>query len=261
LQNKNLLILLVTVILLGNTIAQDSSNKIIVKEKHPINLDNTYTLEASNIIENSELIILQGFPLSKTDYKINYRTKRFSLSDSLQYSIFDTMYISYSSIIVPIKKEYNHRKLEVRYDDKLQDSILIIRNDLAPLSSESMFGEGIKRSGSLSRGFSIGTNQDMKLNSGMRLQFSGKLSDDLEIVAALTDQNIPIQPEGTTERLEELDQVFIKVKHTNAAAAFGDFEITSTIGEFGKLKRKTQGLEGEVFSKDPTGFPVLTMNN
>ncbi len=245
-QNKTLFILLISLLLLGKVIAQDNSNKKTITEKHPINLDNSYRLKESNIILNSEQIILQGFPLNKNDYSINYRTKTINLSDSLQYSLFDTLHITYASIDVPIKKEYSHRKLEVRYDDKLQDSIRVIRNELA-FSSKSLFGEGIKRSGSISRGFSIGTNQDMKLNSGMRLQFSGKLSSDLEIVAALTDQNIPIQPEGTTERLEELDQVFIKVKHTNATATFGDFEMKNSVGEFGKINRKMQGLEGEVF--------------
>jgi len=242
---------------LGTVIAQDNSNRKTVNEKHPINLNNSYILEASNVVQNSEQIVLNGSSLKSIYYKINYRTKSISLSDSLDYSIFDTLHISYSSIIVPLKNEYRHRKLEVRYDDKMQDSIMIIRNEMAPLSSESMFGEGIKRSGSLSRGFTVGTNQDMKLNSGLRLQFSGKLSDDLEIVAALTDQNIPIQPEGTTERLEELDQVFIKVKHPNAAATFGDFQIESVIGEFGKLRRKTQGLEGEVFLGDTRGKGIL----
>jgi hypothetical protein len=243
-------------LLLNNIFAQQYSNKKSVKEKHPINLNNLYKLEESNIIPNSEEIELQGILLKKNDYSVNYRTKTISLSDSLQYSLFDTLYFSYTSIIVPIEKEYSNRKLEVRYDDKLQDSIRVIRNELA-LSSESLFGEGINRSGSISRGFSIGTNQDMKLNSGMRLQFSGKLSSDLEIVAALTDQNIPIQPEGTTERLEELDQVFIKVKHTNAAATFGDFEMKSSVGEFGKINRKMQGLEGEVFIGDTKGKGVI----
>lgn len=242
--------------LLNNIFAQQYSNKKSVKEKHPINLNNSYKLEESNIIPNSEEITLQGISLNKNDYIVNYRTKTISLSDSLQYSLFDTLYFSYTSIIVPIEKEYSNRKLEVRYDDKLQDSISVIRNELA-FSSESLFGEGINRSGSISRGFSIGTNQDMKLNSGMRLQFSGKLSSDLEIVAALTDQNIPIQPEGTTERLEELDQVFIKVKHTNAAATFGDFEMKSSVGEFGKINRKMQGLEGEVFIGDTKGKGVI----
>ncbi len=218
----------------------------MITEKHPINLDNSYKLKELNIIPNSEKIILQNYQLNKNQYSINYRTKLISLSDSLNYSLFDTLYISYISISVPLKKTYNHRRLEVRYDDLLKDSIRVVKNSTT-LTSKNIFGEGIKKSGSISRGFSVGTNQDMKLNSGMRLQFSGKLSDDLEIVAALTDQNIPIQPEGTTERLEELDQVFIKVKHKNANATFGDFEMQSRVGEFGKLNRKMQGLEGEMF--------------
>ena len=244
-------------LMLSNIFAQDSLVKTIFREKHPINLNNIYILQESNIISQSEQIFLQGFPLNQDDYSINYRTKIVSLSDSLQYSIFDTIYINYKSIDVKLKKEYSRRKLEIRYDDKMNDTIRVIRNELKAFSSESLFGEGIKRSGSISRGFSVGSNQDMKLNSGMRLQFSGKLSSDLEIVAALTDQNIPIQPEGTTERLEELDQVFIKVKHPNAIATFGDFEMKSTIGEFGKINRKMQGIEGEVFKNNTRGKAII----
>lgn len=243
--------------MVSNIFAQDNSNLKFVKEKHPINLNNIYKLQESNIIPNSESIFLQSSTLKKSDFTINYRTKIISLSDSLHYSIFDTLFVTYSSIDVPIKDKYSNRKLEIRYDDKMQDTIRVIRNELASFSPEAMFGEGIKRSGSISRGFSIGTNQDMKLNSGMRLQFSGKLSSDLEIVAALTDQNIPIQPEGTTERLEELDQVFITIKHPNAAATFGDFEIKNSIGEFGKINRKMQGLEGELFLGKIRGKGIL----
>ncbi len=252
-----LFILLISFILGSNIVAQKKSGKIIISEKHPINLNNKYELNASNIVPNSEKIILRGRSLNHNNYSINYRTKIFSLSDSLKYSVFDTLYIIYTSVKVPLKKEYYKRKLEVRYDDKLRDSISIIKNELVPLTSETIFGKGIKRSGSISRGFSIGTNQDMQLNSGMRLQFSGKLSNDLEIVAALTDRNVPIQPEGTTERLEELDQVFIKVKHPNAAATFGDFQMTSNVGEFGKITRKMQGLEGEIFSGKTKGKGII----
>ena len=249
--------ILLIFLLLCNIFAQNNYNITIVNESHPINLNNIYKLQETNILPNSEKIILQGLLLKTYDYSINYRTKIISLSDSLHYSIFDTLRIEYATIIVPIKDEYRNRKLEIRYDDKMQDTIRVIRNELASLSSEAMFGEGIKRSGSISRGFSIGTNQDMKLNSGMRLQFSGKLSSDLEIVAALTDQNIPIQPEGTTERLEELDQVYITIKHPNAAGTFGDFEMKNSVGEFGKINRKMQGLEGEVFLGNTRGKGIV----
>ena len=242
---------------MSNVFAQDNSNIKFIHEKHPINLNNIYKLKESNVILNSEKIFLKSTKLKKSDFTINYRTKIISLSDSLHYSIFDTLFVTYSSIDVPIKEKYSNRKLEIRYDDKMQDTIRVIRNELSSFSSEAMFGEGIKRSGSISRGFSIGTNQDMKLNSGMRLQFSGKLNSDLEIVAALTDQNIPIQPEGTTERLEELDQVFITIKHPNAAATFGDFEMKNSIGEFGKINRKMQGLEGEIFLGKTKGKGII----
>ena len=73
----------------------------------------------------------------------------------------------------------------------------------------------------------------------------GKLADDIELVAALTDENQPIQAEGNTERLDELDKVFIQVKHPNASAVFGDYVMTKRVGEFGNLDRKLQGLSGE----------------
>lgn len=237
--------------------AQDDYITKSVRDTIPINLDNIYKLSSVNIVQNSEVIILKNFPLSKSDYHINYQSATFSLSDSLEYSIFDTLYITYKTVNIPLKKKYSRRHLIVKYEDNMNDSIKIIKNDLTPLTSESIFGEGINRSGSISRGFTVGNNQDLKLNSSMRLQFSGKLSDDLEVVAALTDQNTPIQPEGTTERLEELDQVFIKVKHPNAAATFGDFEMKSSVGEFGKISRKMQGLEGELFFGNTTAKGVI----
>jgi len=237
--------------------AQVGFNVKTVQDTIPINLDNIYKLSSSNIIENSESIALKVFSLNKSDYIMNYRNSSFQLSDSLQYSIFDTLYITYKTINIPLRKKYSRRSLVVKYEDNINDSIKIIKSDLAPLTSESIFGEGINRSGSITRGFTVGSNQDLKLNSGMRLQFSGKLSDDLEVVAALTDENTPIQAEGTTERLEELDQVFIKVKHTNAAATFGDFEMKSSVGEFGEISRKMQGLEGELFIDKTYGKGVL----
>lgn len=237
--------------------AQEDYTFISVKDTIPINLDNSYRLSQTNIVEGSESIILKKFPLGSSDYRIDYRTVSFRLSDSLQYSIFDTLYITYKTIDIPFQKKYSRRSLVVKYEENMGDSIRVIKSDLTPLSSESIFGEGINRSGSISRGFTVGSNQDLKVNSGMRLQFSGKLSDELEVVAALTDQNTPIQPEGTTERLEELDQVFIKVKHPNAAATFGDFEMKSSVGEFGKISRKMQGLEGELFLGNVTGKGIL----
>ena len=94
----------------------------------------------------------------------------------------------------------------------------------------------MQKSGTLIRGFTVGTNKDFSLNSGLRLQLSGRLSDEIEVVAALTDENTPIQPEGNTERLEELDKVFIQVKHPNAIGTFGDYELHHILSVFLMMK-------------------------
>jgi len=88
------------------------------------------------------------------------------------------------------------------------------------------------------------------------MQLSGKLSSDLDIIAALTDENVPIQPEGTTQTLQELDKVFIELKNPRYGATLGDFvyEIGERHGgEFGRLSRKVQGVSGSASVKDAVG--------
>jgi hypothetical protein len=72
----------------------------------------------------------------------------------------------------------------------------------------------LQTSGSIMRGVQIGTNRDFSLNSGLNVELSGKLTEDVEIVAALTDEATPIQPEGNTQTLNEIDKVFWTTKQT-----------------------------------------------
>ncbi len=238
--------------------AQNKYNTFTATDTITINFDNLYNISSVSIIPFSEKIELRNRILERfTDYNFKYSTATFTLSDSLPYSIFDTLVITYETIKIGLRKEYKKRSLVFKYDEKRGDTLQVVQTEAGGFTPEDIFGPGLQKSGTLIRGFTVGTTKDFSLNSGLRLQLSGNLTEDIEIVAALTDQNTPIQPEGNTERLEEIDKVFIQIKHPNATGTFGDYNLTNRNGEFGVINRKLQGLMGTVNFKPHSGYVAV----
>jgi hypothetical protein len=239
---KNLIIISVFIL---TAYTSANAQTILLSDTLNVNIENSYKVSSLNIVPFSEQILIGKKLLSKSDYIISYKTGKFEILDHVQYSLLDSIIISYKSLVVNLSKENKRRSLIISYDDKFADTVRILKNINQSLTTESIFGKELQKSGALVRGFTVGTNRDFTLNSGLRLQLSGKLSDDIEIVAALTDENTPIQPEGNTETLEELDKVFIEIRHRNAIGTFGDYELNERQTEFAQITRILQGLKGE----------------
>lgn len=102
--------------------------------------------------------------------------------------------------------------------------------------------------GSLGRSISVGSNQDVALNSSFNLQASGYILDSIRIDAALSDNTIPIQPEGNTQRLQEFDQVYIKLQKGENKLQVGDYNLERPKGYFINFFKRVQGIfyEGKV---------------
>ena len=101
---------------------------------------------------------------------------------------------------------------------------------------------GLEYNGSLSRGLSFGNSQDVVLNSSFNLQLSGHITDEIEVLAAITDNNVPVQPEGNTQQLQEFDKVFIQVKKDDHKLIVGDYELGISKMHFMKFFKKSQGI-------------------
>ena len=114
---------------------------------------------------------------------------------------------------------------------------------------------GIASSGAYTRGISFGNSQNLVFNSNLNLQLEGKLGNDLELTAALADNTIPLQPDGTTRQIQEFDRIFIQIKRKKVALTAGDFDLTRPQGYFPNYFKRLQGamleLEDFVPLKNP----------
>ncbi|MFZ1675885.1 MAG: hypothetical protein WAT91_01350 [Saprospiraceae bacterium] len=102
---------------------------------------------------------------------------------------------------------------------------------------------GLEYDGALTRGFSLGNNQSLVFDSELNLQLNGNIGDGYLIKAAITDQNLPIQPDGTTRQIQEFDKVFIEIDKDQHSVLAGDFDAINPEGYFMRYNRKLKGVE------------------
>jgi len=187
----------------------------------------------------------------------------FKVLDSKNQILQDSVYfVDYENAII----SFNSQKIDsdsvsvsyLRYPDfitrnyKQLDSSVIVNStgklDRLYRLSESNINpresllDGLNTSGSLSRGVSIGNNQNSVLNSGLDLQLSGKLNDKVTLRASIQDTNIPLQQSGYSQRLDEFDQVFVEVFTDSWSLRAGDIDLIDNNSYFTKFSKRVQGL-------------------
>lgn len=102
--------------------------------------------------------------------------------------------------------------------------------------------DGLNTSGSISRGVTIGNNQNAVVNSELDLQITGMISEKVGIRASIQDANVPVQEGGYSQNLNEFDQIFIELFSDNWTIRAGDIDLTNQQSYFAKFQKKIQGI-------------------
>lgn len=193
---------------------------------------------------------------------VSINPSKFSLKTNDGITIDSSYYtIDFSKALVSFKKPFTTDSVIIdylRYPSfvtrkyyQLDDKIIVDNTDnmqqLYRLQQSTLIRnftpfEGLTTSGSISRGVTIGTNQNSVLNSELDLQISGKLSEKVSLRASIQDANIPLQESGYSQRLDEFDQVFIELFSDAWRIRAGDIDLVNTNSYFAGFSKRVQGL-------------------
>ncbi len=200
----------------------------------------TIKLEKTSI--NSFLFKITDSNLTKIDssfYKINFSKATLIFNENYKKST-DSITINYQKFPDYLTKEY-----------AIYDSNRLVSNDSDKknlykiddnITQKSIPFDGLTTSGSITRGVSVGNNQNSVVNSNLDLQITGKLSDKLSIKGSIQDSNLPLRNGGYSQKLTEFDQIFIELMSNNWNIRAGDLFLENRKSKFLNFNKKVQGL-------------------
>ena len=187
---------------------------------------------------NFSISNLKNETISPSLYTIDFENALLTFPNTLETDSIVVTYLSYPSFITKTYQELDEGII-VNSTGNLQKLYQLSQ----PSSKRVVLPfDGLVSSGSISRGVTIGNNQNSVLNSELDLQISGKLNDKVTLRASIQDSNIPLQESGYSQQLDEFDQVFIEVFSERWGIRAGDIDLEDTQSYFSKFSKRVQGL-------------------
>ncbi|GAB4135287.1 MAG: hypothetical protein OHK0045_23810 [Raineya sp.] len=194
---------------------------------------------------DSLTIVPYSFRFQSTDTTLrvvfDFTKNQISWQSSKSYTEADSILLCYQVLDFRLQEPVRKRKSI----DTLQFFISPLQTIFEPTQKreEIISTDSIQKTGAIYRGLAVGNQQGAVVNSALNLQLEGKLSPEIGIRALLTDQQVPFQPEGNTQQIQQLDRVLIELYGKNATLQAGDIVMQNKKSEFLRFYKNVQGLQ------------------
>jgi hypothetical protein len=233
---KHIVISLFLIGIISESKAQNLINYHI--ESHPV-IDSIIQLNNYPVISGSLKFLNQDENFNNADFSIDAINGTIHCKSPESYTTIHIAYRTYRNDFSKVSSGFFPQENVL----SLSDSNNTPKQQFHPndYKQNSADNSKLKVRGSIARGVNVGNNQSAVLNSNLNMQIEGDLGDGLMVRASISDRNIPIQPDGTSQQLQDFDQVFIEVYNPDFKLTAGDFSIKAPDGKYLKYQRKTQG--------------------
>ncbi|GAB3850380.1 hypothetical protein GCM10028822_15680 [Hymenobacter terrigena] len=198
-------------------------------------------LDSLTVVPSSVVINGRGADYDgRTD---RYRWVRPALHDSSGAARPDSILVCYR--VLPLRLTAPRFRRPRSLMDSLGFRQVISRYEDFSVKEQILNTPGVSKTGNLSRGLSFGNTQNVFVNSALNLQLEGQLAENIHLTAAISDQNVPFQPEGNTQQLQQFDKIYITLTNPNWNLTAGDVVLRNKPDYFLRYYKNIQGAAVE----------------
>ncbi|HET6991447.1 MAG TPA: hypothetical protein VFJ43_08995, partial [Bacteroidia bacterium] len=219
-----------------------------VREKPILVSSDTITLDSLSIVPGTFYLFQNNTRIDSTHYVFLPADAKLVLKTNCPRENLRVRYVVYPFLFTATHSHKNQQKFTSSPDHAINP--FLYRPEEKKADDPFATG-GLNKSGSLSRGIAFGNNRDVSVNSSLNLQLSGRLTDNVDLMMVATDDNLPLQADGTTQQLQEFDRVFIQLSSKSTKLIAGDFFASRPNSYFMNFNKRGQGLN--VTSTIPMG--------
>ena len=193
-------------------------------------------LARSFIIPGSDSVTLDGKPIERgTEYRLNFLKGTIVLVRPAAGG--ELLVVGFSRYPLPFEPLFASRVPAGAPSVPMTRPGTLI--DIEQPTERKRFN--LKLSGSKTVGTTAGTGRGLGVEQSLKISIAGKIAEDLEVSAFLTDDDLRVQPEGNTEELRHLEKVYVKVKSRHSEIQLGDFTTGVDWSSFARFERELRG--------------------